>query len=39
MTTTTGSTALTVQNGLIVEELGFDDSVKVFQQLEIIPTG
>ena len=39
MTTTTGRTALTVQNGLIVEELGLDDGVKGLHQLEIIPTG
>ncbi|QYN21471.1 ester cyclase [Amycolatopsis sp. DSM 110486] len=33
----TGTTVLKVQNGLIVEELGLDDGVKVLQQLGIIP--
>ncbi|MFD4973220.1 ester cyclase [Streptomyces sp. NPDC058424] len=34
----TGKTVLRVQDGLIVEELGLDDGVKVLQQLGIIPT-
>ncbi|MEY9932462.1 putative ester cyclase [Catenulispora sp. GP43] len=34
----TGTTVLKVQNGLIVEELGLDDGVKVLQQLGIIAT-
>ncbi|MGQ7746966.1 ester cyclase [Streptomyces sp. WC2508] len=34
----TGKTVLKVQDGLIVEELGLDDGVKVLQQLGIIPT-
>ena len=34
----TGSTVLKVQNGLITEEVGLDDGVKVLQQLGIIPS-
>ncbi|MDF0529058.1 ester cyclase [Tsukamurella sp. 8F] len=34
----TGTTVLKVQNGLIAEEVGLDDGVKVLQQLGIIPT-
>ena len=34
----TGITVLRVKDGLIVEELGLDDGVKVLQQLGIIPT-
>jgi hypothetical protein len=33
----TGITILKLQNGLIVEEIGLDDGVKVLQQLGIIP--
>jgi hypothetical protein len=32
----TGTTVLKVQNGLIVEEVGLDDGVKVLQQLGIV---
>ncbi|MFZ0214317.1 MAG: ester cyclase [Candidatus Dormiibacterota bacterium] len=34
----TGVTVLRVQDGLITEEVGLDDGVKVLQQLGIIPT-
>lgn len=34
----TGITILKLQDGLIVEEIGLDDGVKVLQQLGIIPT-
>ncbi len=34
----TGMTVLKVVDGMIVEELGLDDGVKVLQQLGIIPT-
>lgn len=33
----TGTTVLRLQDGLIVEEIGLDDGVKVLQQLGIIP--
>jgi predicted ester cyclase len=34
----TGVTVLRVQNGLITEEIGLDDGVKVLQQLGIVPS-
>ena len=34
----TGTTVLKVVDGLIVEEVGLDDGVKVLQQLGIIPS-
>jgi predicted ester cyclase len=34
----TGTTVLKVVDGLIVEEIGLDDGVKVLQQLGIIPS-
>ena len=33
----TGTTVLKVKDGLILEEVGLDDGVKVLQQLGIIP--